>query len=441
MAMAGTFDHRDVPNDGGQDCHFVFNNNNHLPEMEPEIIGAEASNIESWRIVENNASFMINHNEHLEGKLIPLKHEWGTKYRTRVLCLVPTLWPDRKQKMDIISKTWGKGCSKLMWVVDEEQNAPSQYAGHEMLVIPLTRKQNNEKHVRNIWEKVHRMWSKVYSTPELLYNFEYFIKADDDTFIATENLFGFLQYYDSSFPHYIGHSIRSRWSSENVVFNSGICYILSRETIRRIGFYQQHLPTLGTSPGRSHCIDRDGAGEDPTTGICLLGVGIRPQNTLDHNLRERFLIFRDTDHQKIFREDTWFWKYKPEGVGEGLDCCSPYLISMHNYKSVKDAEQFFPILMEKYNQPKDWDKIILPPRPRWFLYDKREIDFEIDEWLNVANPPRGQRIYKGPGKEWQCWKCSVGDPQDPYWTEWWDGEQTEPSQHVNDAYASICSSS
>lgn len=55
--------------------------------------------------------------------------------------------------------------------IDSEQNAPSSYAGHDTLIIPLTRKQNNEKHVRNIWEKVHRMWSKVYSTPELLYNF------------------------------------------------------------------------------------------------------------------------------------------------------------------------------------------------------------------------------------------------------------------------------
>ncbi len=111
------------------------------------------------------------------------------------------------------------------------------------------------------------MWTKVYSTPEYYNNFEWFIKADDDTFIATENLFSFLQYYDASFPYYLGHSIRSRCKSENVVFNSGICYVLSRETIRRIGYYQQHLPTTSTNTGRSHCIDRDGAGEEQATVI------------------------------------------------------------------------------------------------------------------------------------------------------------------------------
>eukprot|EP00485_Elphidium_margaritaceum_P023959 CAMPEP_0202713664 /NCGR_PEP_ID=MMETSP1385-20130828/57578_1 /ASSEMBLY_ACC=CAM_ASM_000861 /TAXON_ID=933848 /ORGANISM="Elphidium margaritaceum" /LENGTH=475 /DNA_ID=CAMNT_0049374085 /DNA_START=19 /DNA_END=1446 /DNA_ORIENTATION=- len=402
----------------------------------PEVVEL-ATNIAPWRIVENNKSHLINQNENLSQEFIPLKDEWGTKYLTRVLCLIPTLWPDRKEKMDIIAKTYGKGCTKLMWVVDEEQNAPTEYNGHETLIISLQRTQNNEKHVRNIWEKVHRMWTTVYQTPSLIDNFEWFIKADDDTFIATENLFGFLQYYDSSYPHYVGHSIRSRWQSENVVFNSGICYILSRATIKKIGKYQQHLPSLYHTTGRSHCIDRDGAGEDPTTGICLLGVGIRPDNTLDHNLRERFLIFRDTDHQKIFREDTWFWKYKPDHVGEGMQCCSPYLISMHNYKSVKDAQRFFPVLMEQYNQPKDWDNIILPPQPRLFLYDKTQIDFEIDAYRNVLNPPKGQRIYKGPDKEWICHNCEIGKSRDPFWTEWWDGTQNEPSQHVNDAYSPI----
>ena len=420
-----------------RDVNFVYDNNNDVKIMDAVVV--EASNIgdKPWRVVESNKSFPINQNEDLRGEYIPLKYEWGTKYRTRILCLVPTLWPDRKEKMEIIASTWGKGCTKLMFVVDEEQNAPASYAGIDVLTIPLVRTQNNEKHVRNIWEKVHRMWFKIYSTSDLFDSFEWFIKADDDTFVATENLFGYLQYFDSSYPHYIGHSIRSRWSSENVVFNSGVCYVLARETIRRVMFYQQHLPTLGTNPGRSHCIDRDGAGEDPTTGICLLGVGIRPTNTMDHNMRERFLIFRDTDHQIIFREDTWFWKYKPKGVGEGMNCCSPYLISMHNYKAVSDAKHHFPILMEKYNQPKDWDNILLPPKPRLFLYDIKDIDFEMDKYLNTADPPRGQRIYKGPGKERICNRCKVGNENDPYWTEWWDGKQEKPSQHVNDAYSPL----
>ena len=91
--------------------------------------------------------------------------------------------------------------------------------------------------------------------------------------------------------------------------------------------------------------------------------------------------------------------------------------------------------MEKYNEKKDWDKIILPPKPRWFLYDSNQIDFEIDQYLNIKNPPKGQRIYKGIDHEWQCWKCNIGDQNDPYWTEWWDGKHDQSSQHINDPYA------
>merc|ERR1712098_354169 len=203
--------------------------------------------------------------------------------------------------------------------------------------------------------------------------------------MGTENLLGFTQYYDPSYPHYLAH-----------------------------------LPTLDPRPQHSICVDRVGPYEDSTMGACLAGVGIRPGNTMDHHLRERFLPFRDTDHaQMVHERDDWYWIHRPEGVAEGEDCCSPYLIAIHNYKSGEDAEKYWPILAEKYNTPKNWDEIMLPPRPRQVLYS-RTIDFEVDQWLNIKHPPRGQRIYKGAGKEWICHDCDVGSVDDPWWTEWWD---------------------
>ena len=139
---------------------------------------------------------------------------------------------------------------------------------------------------------------------------------------------------------------------------------------------------------------------------------------MDHELRERFLIFRDTDHLRMEREDSWFWKFKPRGVGDGKKCCSPHLISMHNYKALEEAKRLYPELMERYNSHKNWDELLLPPRPRLVMWDRHEMDLEIDEFLNVLHPPRGQRIFKGEGKEWQCVDCKVGDPDDRYWTEW-----------------------
>jgi len=334
------------------------------------------------------------------------------------------------------------GCTRLMWVVDSASNAPSSFAGASFLRLPLSRHQNHTVHVRNIWEKVHRMWTAIYST-SLLLEFEWFLKADDDTFVSTTNLLGFLQYYDPTVPHYLGHSIRSRWERDNVIFNSGTCYVLSRASLQRVGRYLAHLPTVDPPPGFEICVDRAGAGEDPATASCLLGVGIRPGNTLDHELRERFLSFRDTDHVRMEREDTWYWKYTPHGMGQGANCCSPHLISMHNYKHTAEAKRLYPVLMEKYNAPKDWGTMLLPPRPRLVMWDRHEMNLTIDEFLNVRSPPKGQRIYQGEGKEWQCVDCKVGDPKDLYWTEWWDdvrGIQTA-SVHRDDPYSPLRASS
>lgn len=153
-----------------------------------------------------------------------------------------------------------------------------------------------------------------------------------------------------------------------------------------------------------------------------------------------FLIFRDTDHVIMYREDTWYWKYRVHGVADGPKCCSPYVVSMHNYKERhghKECKEKFYALQKKYNQPKNWSNIILPPRPRRVMYDRNELDFEIDEWMNTPDPPKGQRIYKGTDREWECHKCDIGKSSDKWWTEWWDDvdETAEKSQHLTDTYA------
>ncbi|ETO16059.1 hypothetical protein RFI_21300, partial [Reticulomyxa filosa] len=304
----------------------------------------------------------------------------------------------------LIIDTFGRGCTKLYFVLDEASNGPKEYHGVETLTISLP---SNKKK------------KKIFRVQTELNNFDWFIKADDDTFIMTENMRGFLQYYDPNYPHYLGHTLRARWGEENLIFNSGVCYVMSRGALNKLGPYISHLPSLPALTARSHCIDREGAGEDPTMGVCMGGVGIRPGkfylfvcNTLDHEMRERFLIFRPEDHVKIIREDTWYWAFKPPQVKQGEDCCSPYIVCAHNYKLLDEAQYWYPILQEKYNQPKDWSKIPLPPLPRTFIYDPSQANFEFDDYFNIKNPPVGQRICLGPGKEWQCAGCNLSDPED-----------------------------
>jgi len=203
-----------------------------------------------------------------------------------------------------------------------------------------------------------------------------------------------------------------------VIFNSGV-YVLSKATIEYSTIAFSKMRTV-TSGGEFHCVDRKGADEDVTMGICLRGIANNPLNTLDENLRNRFLIYNDTYHESsIWKNGTrdqknYYWKYRPKYMG----CCSEHLISTRNFKTKYEIyEDELLRLNRTYNYLKDWDKLPLPPRPRWFLYDDTTVEFEIDKFRN-ARPPIGQRIYINNTHDFFCWKCKKGDK---FWIEDFDG--------------------
>ena len=166
-----------------------------------------------------NEKYPIN-NKSIGTQLIPLYKPWGHIYSNKIFCMIPTLWPDRKDKMDVcmycmylssnstfylfcarinkqtnkqneiinkqmIASTYGPGCDELVWVVDDESNPPESYANHKFFPLSLTRVQNSTN--RNIWEKIHSMYAKAYNL-SLYKKYDWFIKADDDSFIFT-NIF------------------------------------------------------------------------------------------------------------------------------------------------------------------------------------------------------------------------------------------------------------
>lgn len=63
---------------------------------------------------------------------------------------------------------------------------------------------------------------------------DYFVKADIDSFVVVENLRAYLSFYSPDEPHYLGHTLMHEWVRFNLCFNSGVGYVLSRETLRRL---------------------------------------------------------------------------------------------------------------------------------------------------------------------------------------------------------------
>jgi len=363
---------------------------------------------------------------------LELTKPWGHVYTpNRIMCTVPSLYPGKEETWKLIMETWGQLCDVVYFVVKDSDDVPEEMFGGKLMRIKM--KRTTDPSARNIWEKVWNTWLHI-ATTELLHEAEWFLKIDDDTFFSPENFKGFTRYLDPEQPYYIGHTILWRWSSSNIVFNSGSCYALSREAMRRLVPQFSTIISMASNEGPSQCIDRDGAGEDPTMGICLRAVGINPLNTLDEDLRNRFVTFQIADHQsKMWSRDprdgdSYYWRFRPFYMGDtNTGCCSKNMIAAHSYKR-QFATNNFPRLHKEWNQKKDWDNLPLPPRPRVFLFDPDMTRFEMDEFRNAINRvPRGQRIQIRKDKMNYCWKC---DEKSRFWIPEFDENREESNEFL-----------
>eukprot|EP01084_Bolivina_argentea_P298354 514125_1 len=367
----------------------------------------------------------------------PIKEEsWGNIYTpSRIWCLVPTLYPRNSKNMHAISQTWGRHCTKVIFVLDDKLPIPkdlyielNQHANNVEL-LQLTNLQFPQSSTkRNIWDKVWKMWYYIYYYH--INDAEWFLKIDDDTFFSPIQFHGMAQYFNpDNSSYYIGHTLFHEWLRRNIIFNAGACYGLSRGVLRKFAEEILSLSSFRNDDERNHdeyypykdeskkrlkwewrdyCVgNREFAQEDPTMGICLRSIGINPINTLDRQFRQRFHIFRPTDLKKIKREDTWFWRYKDNRIGDGDNCCSDYSISFHSYKvDAKDTLKNLKHLDEEYNVKNLKKEYELPwdDKPSLFLWDK-ETAPEHDQYFNYLKPPHGQRIYKGVNNTRYCNQC------------------------------------
>jgi len=130
---------------------------------------------------------------------------------------------------------------------------------------------------------------------------DWFLKADDDTYVIVENLRYFLSSHNKDSPIYFGHHFN--YNMEQDYVSGGAGYVLSKEALRRFG-------KDGTNA--SICQQQGGA-EDIDIGICLQKLGIRIGNSTDRFGRSRFHSLRPTEHVYGDFPD-WYYKYDMNGA-------------------------------------------------------------------------------------------------------------------------------
>ncbi|ETO16507.1 hypothetical protein RFI_20832, partial [Reticulomyxa filosa] len=240
----------------------------------------------------------------------------------KIACLVLTLYPRNYKLIETIGNTWGKHCDGLFWIIDkyngdytnredeskdqdEKDQNKDQDDQNKMKAIQDT-SQMNLTHMqelyngrvilievrrpphpvkRNTWEKVHRMYSYFYAHLTTLHDYDWFVRVDDDVFVNMVALRDYLSLFNAmEYPWYIGHTLLDRWK-DNIVYNAGNCYVISRYTLELIAPYFMTFPSLTPQQSRTHCVDFQAGNDDPHFGSCLNALGIHPVNTLDYYLR------------------------------------------------------------------------------------------------------------------------------------------------------------
>ena len=112
----------------------------------------------------------------------------------RVLCWVMTGPSNHYKKAVHIKRTWGSHCDKLIFMSSEEDK--------ELGAVAL-----------NISEGRQNLWGKTKGGFQYCYQhhreeFDWFLKADDDTFMVIENLKEFLKDFDTNEPIHFGHHFK-----------------------------------------------------------------------------------------------------------------------------------------------------------------------------------------------------------------------------------------
>lgn len=225
----------------------------------------------------------------------------------KVLCWIMTNPSNHQKKAKHVQKTWGSRCNKLLFMStaqDDELNS---------IVLPVSEGRDN------LWAKTKEAFKYIYK--HHLGDADWFLKADDDTYVIVENLRYMLYPYSSDNPIYFGCKFKPY--VKQGYMSGGAGYVLSKESVMR--FVEKGIPN------KKMCRQEANGAEDVEMGKCLERLKVVAGDSRDSMNRGRFFPFVPEHHliPGHVNKDFWYWKYIFYETDEGLDCCSDNAVSFH----------------------------------------------------------------------------------------------------------------
>ncbi|EDV46663.1 glycoprotein-N-acetylgalactosamine 3-beta-galactosyltransferase 1 [Drosophila erecta] len=232
----------------------------------------------------------------------------------RVLCWVLTTPKYHKTRAIHIMRTWGKRCNKIYFMTSEPDD--------ELPTVVLTKPDRYEV----LWGKTKEAFVHIHE--QMRNEADWFIKADDDTYLFLENLRYMLYPYSPEIPIYFGFNYKmvGTHQKNESYMSGGSGYVLSREALR---IFAEGLNDT------SKCRQEDDHAEDVEMGKCLFNLGVKAGDSRDEQLRNRFYPVAPFGALLSGNVglDFWLYTYAYYNVRSCMDCLSEYPVAFHYVNS------------------------------------------------------------------------------------------------------------
>jgi glycoprotein-N-acetylgalactosamine 3-beta-galactosyltransferase len=186
----------------------------------------------SYKIEDEAANFkLIDSKNYSEVSFELYKSELAEKLfnEVRVVCWINMAPKYHKTKAIHIKNTWGRRCHKLIFMSHEDDP--------ELPAVKLPVPEGLD----HFWKKFKLAFEYIYDNH--LNDGDYFLKADDDTYIVMENLRQMLYQYRPQTALFFGHRY-ARVDTPAQGFMQGGCYVMSKKLLIKFVTQLAHNLTL-----------------------------------------------------------------------------------------------------------------------------------------------------------------------------------------------------
>ncbi|GAB6026181.1 hypothetical protein CHUAL_012392 [Chamberlinius hualienensis] len=229
----------------------------------------------------------------------------------KLLCWVPVTKATINE-VNAVNSTWLKRCDRTLFVGDTTTTGLND-------IISL-----------NVTTGRQYLWFKTRDALQYIYNnyfddYDWFFKADTDTYVIVENLRYVLSTLDDNQPQYVGLVLDLNKTHNNVNLTlqaGGPGYVLNKLALKKL---------ITQAYKNESCYKGFRQEEDVMLGWCFQLMKVNPHEPTDEQNRTHFFPMTPYYHvaAPITSESSWYWKIAVRPAKTSIDCCSKYAISFH----------------------------------------------------------------------------------------------------------------